>query len=80
MNSIGLKRILKAALVIVFAAMPSTSVMADGTEEINSIPGLADGTGIVAAGVGLFGGDVVLLPGSINFTVPLGASVPQVLL
>jgi hypothetical protein len=55
--------------------------MADGTETLGipSIP-IAPGSGIVAEGVGLFGGIGVLTPGTINVNVPAGASVEQVIL
>ena len=74
-------RILVSAFTIVFfcliiSAIEPATVFADGTETLGP-PGIpiAAGSGIVAAGTGL-----ATQPGDINFTVPAGATVEQVLL
>jgi hypothetical protein len=74
-------RILASAVAVAFfcliiSAIQPVSVFADGTETLGP-PGIpiAAGTGIVAAGTGL-----ATQPGDINFTVPAGATVEQVLL
>jgi hypothetical protein len=65
-----------ALLSLIFLGIPSSEVLADGTETLGppSIP-IAAGTDIVAAGTGLN-----VQPGDINFDVPAGATVVQVLL
>lgn len=66
---------------------PMTSALADGGDELPGPTGLgpasipiASGTGIVTAGVGLFGGVGTQASGNIAFNVPAGASVEQVIL
>jgi hypothetical protein len=63
-------------LGLVFASVQLNEAVADGTETLGppSIS-IANGTGIVAAGTGL-----ETQPGSINFSVPEGAAIRQVLL
>jgi len=63
-------------LVLCFSAIQPISVFADGTETLGTPSiAIAGGTGIVAAGTGL-----AEQPGDINFNVPAGATVEQVLL
>jgi len=63
-------------VLVALVALPAAGVWADGTETLGppSI-GIASGSGIVAAGTGLRS-----QPGSINITVPAGATIQQVLL
>lgn len=65
-----------AVACAVVVAVPAGTAGADGTETLGppSIP-IADGTGMAVAGTGLFD-----QPGTIEVTVPEGASVEQVLL
>jgi hypothetical protein len=67
------------ALLVSVASAAIT--FADGTEELG-MPGIpiASGSGFVSEGVGLFGGIGILTPGTINVSVPAGASVEQVIL
>jgi hypothetical protein len=67
-------------LALSVGLLPVGMASADGDEELNSIAGVASGTGVAMAGVGLYGGDGVLTPGDITVDVPIGASVEQVLL
>ena len=70
MTSFG-KLITSACLVL-----GASTALADGTETLGA-PGIAiaSGTGIVVEGTGMFN-----QPGTINFSVPVGAAVKQVLL
>jgi len=67
-------------LALSVGLLPVGTASADGSEELNSIAGVATGTGVAMAGVGLFGGDGALAPGDITVDVPAGASIEQVLL
>ena len=69
------KNLLTGLLPLV-VGLSSQSVLADGTENLGtpSVP-IADGTGIVAAGVGL-----ITQPDDIVLDVPIGATIEQVLL
>jgi hypothetical protein len=70
------KALILAFLSLIFLGIPAGGVLADGDEILAtpSIP-IADGTGIVAAGVGLIDGQ----PGILDIAVPAG-TVNQVLL
>jgi len=67
-------RVLVAALMVF--GLVSATAMADGTEALGppSI-GIASGSGIVAAGIGL-----ETLPGNLTIDVPIGATVKQALI
>ena len=75
-----LASLLVVMLVTAMVALPVSTATANGNETLNTIGGLAAGTGVVVAGVGLFGGEGILAPGTIDFQVPNNASVEQVLL
>jgi len=66
-----------ATVAMALAAL-AQPLLADGTEQLGAPVGLtlAEGDGVVAAGVGL----VISQPGTLNVQVPAGATVKQVLL
>lgn len=69
--------VLSLLLCFTLLIISTNDVLADGTETLGEPVNLtiASGTGIVAAGTGM-----VSQPGTINLTVPTGATVQQVLL
>lgn len=78
MNNQRMTRALRSLVTMVATALFSSVAIADGTETLGDPIGLtvADGTSYVAAGTGLSMGQ----PANIDFTVPGGAAVNQVIL
>ena len=77
MNGRRIVRTIGFAAAVLLAVLATTNTWADGTEILGvpSIP-IANGTNVIAAGVGLTEGQ----PGDIEFTIPAGATVQQVIL
>lgn len=78
---IGVVKALAIILVALVAAFPAITTWADGSEQLGppSVP-ITEGSGVIAAGVGLWGGVGIMGSGDITFTVPQGAEVQQVFL
>jgi hypothetical protein len=69
-------KFLTLVILSMLFALSVNFVLADGTETLGSASvAIASGTGTVAAGTGMETGS-----GTIDFTVPAGATVKQVLL
>ncbi len=70
------KRLAAILSVAMIAALATTLISGDGTEQLGSPGiGIATGTDVVTAGTGM-----LTQPGTIDITIPGGASVEQVLL
>jgi hypothetical protein len=78
----GSRRIAAMLIVgVLYVAIPGAQSLADGTETLAPPQGItiASGTGIIAAGVGLENKDP-LIEKKIEFSIPVGATVKQVLI
>jgi hypothetical protein len=77
MANASMRTVWVALVVLVSLGLAPGDVLADGSETLGAPSiAVAEGSGIVAAGVGLIQGQ----PATINITIPPGATVKQVLL